>query len=130
MRGHCEFVPVFVVGGAFPLGLTVSSSPASVVDGYRYSDGPALMINGDNTVLQDCLFEWNDWSTVGGSWPLGVPPHGKAHRATTVWAQGNNLLLRRLTFRNNGAAQSVTAGGRNLVSPRVEMCSFASQLQI
>ena len=36
----------------------------------RYSDGPALMVSGDQTTLRDCLFEWNDWTAVGGSWPL------------------------------------------------------------
>ena len=59
---------------------------------------------------RDCLFEWNDWTAVGGSWPLYVPRFGKAHRATTVWADVvDALVLERLTFRNNGAAQSVNA---------------------
>jgi hypothetical protein len=51
----------------------------------RYSDGPALMVSGAHTILTDCVFEWNDWTTVGGSWPQGVAVQGKAHRATTVW---------------------------------------------
>lgn len=51
----------------------------------RYSDGPALMVSGAHTKLSDCVFEWNDWTTVGGSWPQGVKTRGKAHRGTTVW---------------------------------------------
>ena len=100
----------------------------------RYSDGPALMVNGKNTTISDCEFEWNDWTAVGGSWPLGVAREGKAHRATTVWISntGNDeLTLSHLTFRNNGAAQSINAGGPySNVSTRVEMCSFASQLSM
>jgi hypothetical protein len=97
----------------------------------RYSDGPALMVSGDKTTLRDCLFEWNDWTAVGGSWPLYVPPAGKAHRATTVWADDTEgLVIERLTFRNNGAAQSINAGGTTTVPARVEMCSFESQLAL
>ena len=69
----------------------------------RYSDGPAMMLSGGRTTLRDCLFEWNDWTAVGGSWPLGVPTNGKAHRATTVWADDDDgLVVERVTFRNNG----------------------------
>lgn len=97
----------------------------------RYSDGPALMVAGDQTTLRDCLFEWNDWTVVGGSWPLYVPSAGKAHRATTVWADDTEgLVVERLTFRNNGAAQSINAGGTTTVPARVEMCHFESQLAI
>ena len=39
--------------------------------------------------------------------------------------------LSRLSFSNNGAAQSINAGGTNAnVSVRVEMCSFQSQLSL
>ena len=97
----------------------------------RYSDGPALMVAGSSTTLRDCLFEWNDWTAVGGSWPLYVPTVGKAHRATTVWADDTEgLVIDRLTFRDNGAAQSINAGGSTTVAPRVVMCSFESQLAI
>jgi hypothetical protein len=97
----------------------------------RYSDGPALMVNGAATVIRDCLFEWNDWTAVGGSWPRGVLPQGKAHRATTVWAAScDRLVVERNSFRNNGAAQSINAGGTNSVSPRVEGNDFRSQLAL
>ena len=49
------------------------------------------MVNGDNTQISDCAFEWNDWTGVGGSWPLGVPTLGKAHRGTTVWIDENSM---------------------------------------
>eukprot|EP01049_Picozoa_sp_SAG25_P006010 SAG25_NODE_432_length_8108_cov_357.746442_5_plen_124_part_00 len=56
-------------------------------------------MSGDQTTLRDCLFEWNDWTAVGGSWPLNVPTMGKAHRATTVWAADTEgPVLERLTF--------------------------------
>ena len=49
----------------------------------------------------------------------------------TVWADDTEgLVLERLTFRNNGAAQSINAGGTTTVAARVEMCSFESQLAI
>ena len=100
----------------------------------RYSDGPAMMVSGLKTTMKDCLFEWNDWTTVGGSWPEGVPRHGKAHRATTVWVDDDaGVRLQYLTFRNNGAAQSINAGGNvqpGCAAPLVEMCSFSSQLAI
>jgi len=89
----------------------------------RYSDGPALMLNGDNSTLQDCTFEWNDWTTVGGSWPSGVPRHGKAARATTLRTAGAGLQFLHLAFRNNGAAQGFSGS-----SARVEMCFFDGQL--
>jgi hypothetical protein len=92
----------------------------------RYSDGMALYVNGDGTVIRDCLFEWNDWTAVGGSWPIGVARHGKAQRAATVRTSGEDLVVERVSFRNNGAAQSLTAGGGS----RVQMCNFASQLAI
>ena len=103
----------------------------------RYSDGPALMVSGSNTQLSDSLFEWNDYTAVGGSWPLGVPPHGKAHRATTVWINGGPddaatatalYTLRRLSFRNNGAAQCITAGGAHNLPVQVELNFFEKQL--
>jgi hypothetical protein len=97
----------------------------------RYSDGPALIVSGAHTSVTDSLFEWNDWTTVGGSWPQGVATMGKAHRGTTVWLDDTEgVQLRRLTFRNNGAAQSINAGGTTTVAPVVEMCSFESQLAI
>lgn len=97
----------------------------------RYSDGPALMVSGNSTQISDCAFEWNDWTGVGGSWPLAVPTQGKAHRATTVWVDDNDLLaLSRLSFSNNGAAQSINAGAHANVSVRVELCSFQSQLSL
>ena len=70
----------------------------------RYSDGPALMASGNEISISDCLFEWNDWTAVGGSWPaLDVPRNGKAQRATTVWIDDPaGLQARRMTFRNNG----------------------------
>ena len=97
----------------------------------RYSDGPALMVSGVGTTIRDSLFEWNDWTAVGGSWPVGVALDGKAHRATTVWAGDCDfLVVERCSFRNNGAAQSINAGGTNTVSPRVEACDFQSQLSL
>ena len=39
----------------------------------RHSDGPALMLSGGLSTLRDCLFEWNDWTTVGGSWFVAPP---------------------------------------------------------
>jgi hypothetical protein len=39
-------------------------------------------------------------------------------------------VLERLTFRNNGAAQSINAGGTTTVAARVVMCSFESQLAL
>ena len=77
----------------------------------RYSDGPALMLNGDHSTIRDCLFEWNDWSTVGGTWPPGVVRRGKANRATTCRTSGVALVFERLTFRNNGAAQGDAGRG-------------------
>jgi len=70
----------------------------------RYSDGPALIASGNEISISDCLFEWNDWTAVGGSWPaLDVPQNGKAQRATTVWIDDPaGLQARRMTFRNNG----------------------------
>ena len=99
----------------------------------RYSDGPALMVSGTQTLLRDCLFEWNDWTAVGGSWPLYVPHpvRVKGHRATTVWAADTEgLVVERVTFRNNGAAQSITAGLTTTIPARIEMCSFGSQLAL
>eukprot|EP00937_MAST-01D_sp_MAST-1D-sp2_P003802 g3802.t1 len=100
----------------------------------RYSDGPALMVNGVGTTIRDSLFEWNDFTAVGGSWPVGVVHgrgDGKAHRATTVWAADcDYLVVERCSFRNNGAAQSITAGGTNHVPARVTACDFQSQLSL
>lgn len=92
----------------------------------RYSDGPALQLHGHNSTLSDSFFEWNDWSTVGGSWPLAVEVNGKAARATTLRTGGNNSVYERLSFQNNGAAQSFSAGGPTIV----KMCYFQSQLAI
>ena len=97
----------------------------------RFSDGPALNLQGDGSGLHDSLFEWNDWTGVGGSWPLGVPPHGKAARATTLRTAGEALAFDRLSFRNNGAAQSFSAGGSGgRVASRVVLCAFESQLSL
>ena len=99
----------------------------------RYSDGPALMASGNQISISDCLFEWNDWTAVGGSWPVvDVPLAGKAHRGTTVWIDDTaGLYASHLTFRNNGAAQSIDAGGeKNARAARIEMCSFEKQLQL
>ena len=97
----------------------------------RYSDGPALLLSGGQTQMRDCLFEWNDWTTVGGAWPDGVPIKGKAQRATTIRVNDDSgLLLHRLTFRNNGAAQSINAGGSNSIPATVQLCNFQTQLAI
>ena len=96
----------------------------------RYSDGPALLLNGDGSTLRDSLFEWNDFTGVGGSWPAGVPPQGKAARATTLRTGGRGLLFERLSFRNNGAAQAFSAGGSGGAANRVEMCDFQTQLSL
>ena len=97
---------------------------------FRYSDGPVLLGNGDGVLVRDSLFEWNDWTAVGGSWPVGVPRFGKANRGTSMRINGNNLVYQRLTFANNGAAQSFSAGGVGGASPRVEDCYFSKQLSI
>ena len=98
----------------------------------RYSDGPALMLSGRSTNMYDCLFEWNDWTTAGGSWPEGVPIKGKGSRATTIRVNDDDgILLHRLTFRNNGAAQSIDAGGAtNTNAANVDSCFFQTQLAI
>ena len=57
---------------------------------------------------------------------MGVERHGKAARAATVRTDGENLVVERVSFRNNGAAQSLTASALS----RVEMCHFESQLAI
>ena len=97
---------------------------------FRYSDGPVLLGNGDGVLVRDSLFEWNDWTAVGGSWPVGVPRFGKANRGTSMRINGNNLVYQRLTFANNGAAQSFSAGGVGGASPRVEDCYLSKQLSI
>jgi hypothetical protein len=30
----------------------------------EYADGPALLLQGNGSVLSDSSFEWNDWTTV------------------------------------------------------------------
>ena len=96
----------------------------------RYSDGPALLESGDAAVIQDSLFEWNDWTGVGGAWPLGVAREGKAQRATTLRTAGQGLVFRRLTMRNNGAAQAFNGGSNSGDPALVELCFFSEQFAL
>ena len=43
---------------------------------------------------------------------------------------GSDLVYRRLSFGNNGAVQSFSAGGSSLPSPVVENCFFSQQLAL
>jgi hypothetical protein len=62
-----------------PVGMTVWPDvlASEVVDTYmryidirwRYSNGNVLFHKGGHPVLENCLAEWNDWSTVGGCIP-------------------------------------------------------------
>lgn len=114
-----------------------SPTPAGlVIDDVtvRYSDGPALLLSGVQSRITESLFEWNDWSTVGGTWPVGVQRKGKAHRATTVWVdECEGLTVERCTFRNNGAAQvkphtraAVSSEPTDVCSPQAALALFSS----
>jgi hypothetical protein len=128
-----------------PVAVSIWSDPPPWVGGnhsiddvsMKYADGPALLVQGDGSVLSNSAFEWNDWTTVGGSWAVdgANPHHTKANRGTTVRISSGPasapITFRRLNFRNNGAAQSFNAAGTKTGgAPLVELCDFQSQLAI
>jgi hypothetical protein len=54
----------------------------------------------------------------------------KANRATTIRTSGEHLVFRRLSFANNGDAQSFNAAAHAAPASLVELCHFESQLAI
>eukprot|EP01051_Picozoa_sp_SAG22_P007050 SAG22_NODE_483_length_9925_cov_3.568186_5_plen_573_part_00 len=98
----------------------------------KYSDGPALLLHGNFSSISDSSFEWCDWTAVGGVRPIDGARvgRGKADDAKTIDLKGDGLHLRRLSFSNNGAAQSTNAQGHDPAypPPLVELCHFQSQL--
>ena len=97
---------------------------------FRYSDGPALLLHGNYSTVSNSEFEWNDWTSVGGVRPVDSLTTKKADDAKTIRCTGDGLTLRRLSFSNNGAAQSANAMGHDPAypAPLVELCHFQSQL--
>jgi hypothetical protein len=58
------------------------------------------------------------------------PERTKANRATTIRTSGEHLVFRRLSFANNGDAQSFNAAAHAAPASLVELCHFESQLAI
>jgi hypothetical protein len=97
---------------------------------WRYSNGNVLYHMGDRPVLENCLAEWNDWSTVGGCIP------GQYTGSSTLCLGGGGKLngaeIRRLTMRKNGRSAGLrpghpAPGGK---PPVLELIHFAEQLEI
>ena len=84
---------------------------------FRYSDGPALLLHGNYSTVSNSEFEWNDWTSVGGVRPVDSLTTKKADDAKTIRCTGDGLTLRRLSFSNNGAAQSANAMGHDPAYP-------------
>jgi hypothetical protein len=97
---------------------------------WRYSNGNVLYHMGGHPVLENCLAEWNDWSTVGGCIP------GQYTGSSTLCLGGGGKLngaeIRRLTMRKNGRSAGLrpghpAPGGK---PPVLELIHFSEQLEI
>ena len=96
----------------------------------KYGDGPALLLQGNASVLTQSSFEWNDWTAIGNAWATDALRNGvSADDAKTMRLRGAGLRLHRLSFANNGAAQATNAYGKGSAT-QVNLCHFQSQLSL
>ena len=92
---------------------------------WRYSNGNVLFHAGSGVVLDNCLANWNDWSTVGGC----VPGEYTGSSTLCIDGSSNGAVVRRLTMRYNGRSAGLRPGGDS-PPPSLELIHFSDQFQL
>lgn len=92
---------------------------------WMYSNGNVLFHRGGNVTLNNCVVEWNDWTTVGGCKP------GWYSGSSTLCIDGQTQGARisRLTMQSNGRSAGLRPGGETPPA-QLELIHFSRQFEI